>query len=131
MKILIIRVHRQSLTTGATSITLGRSVRVPNFGNTPIATGDICIDYSDAGGADIVPATVTIAAYGGGTVWFRFYYNESYSRLYGICCCHQCCSRLVGGTLNISAGLAYTIMLTRLWCRWPIYIPGHPRIDTF
>ncbi len=59
MKILIIRVHRLHVAAGATSITLGAIGSGTNFGNTPIAAGDIVLIIQMQGAQLYVPATPT------------------------------------------------------------------------
>ncbi len=56
-----------TVNTGATSITLGAIGSGANFGNTPIAAGDIVLIIQMQGAQINVPAVVTNAGYGGGT----------------------------------------------------------------
>ncbi len=60
-----------AVAAGATSITLGAIGSGANFGNTPIAAGDIILVIQMQGAQIFVPATKNLATYGGNAMWVQ------------------------------------------------------------
>jgi len=94
-----------TVTAGATSITLGAIGSGSNFGNTPIASGDILLIIQMQGAQINIPGSVTNGAYGGGTAAGSGFLatNLKAGKMEFIIATNAV--RVGGGTLNISAGL--------------------------
>jgi hypothetical protein len=97
-----------TVATGATSITLGAIGSGTNFGNTPIATGDIVLIIQMQGAQFLLPAITTLSTYGGNNSP-----NGNGFITTNLVAGHMefaVATNAVpvgGGTLNISAGLTY------------------------
>jgi hypothetical protein len=96
-----------SVSAGATSITLGPIGSGANFGNTPIASGDILLIIQMQGAQFFLPATVTLATYGsnagGGNGMITT--NLMAGNMEFIVATNAV--PVGGGTLNILSGLTY------------------------
>jgi hypothetical protein len=96
-----------TVAVGATSITLGTIGAGANFGNTPIATGDIVLIIQMQGAQINIPATVTNAAYGGGTGSGAGFLTTNLVAGNMEFAVAKNAVPVGGGTLNIAAGLTY------------------------
>ncbi len=98
-----------SLTAGSTAITLGAAGVGANFGNTPIASGDIVLVIQMQGAKINVPASVTSGLYGANSVGKSSGFLPT-NMLAGTMEFAVATSAvpLAGGVLNISAGLTYS-----------------------
>jgi hypothetical protein len=94
-----------SVLAGTTSITLGAIGAGANFGNTPIAVGDILLIIQMQGAQINIPATATNAAYGGGTASGSGFLttNLMAGKMEFIVATNAV--PVGGGTLNISSGV--------------------------
>jgi hypothetical protein len=93
--------------TGATSITLGPIGAGANFGNTPIATGDIVLIIQMQGAQLFVPATKNLVTYGGNANVGSGMIAANLIAGYMEFAVATNAVPVGGGTLNISAGLTY------------------------
>src|SRR5450755_1456906 len=96
-----------AVAAGATSITLGAIGAGPNFGNTPIATGDIVLVIQMQGAQINVPPLVTNAAYGGGTGAGAGFLTTNLLAGQMEFAVATNAVPVGGGVLNIAAGLTY------------------------
>ena len=101
-----------TVSAGATSITLGPIGSGANFGNTPIATGDILLIIQMQGAQFFLPATTTLATYGsnagGGNGMITT--NLMAGNMEFIVATNAV--PVGGGTLNILSGLTYNYAYT-------------------
>lgn len=95
-----------TVNAGATSITLGAAGSGTNFGNTPIASGDIVLVIQMQGAQILVPGTTTNSAYGSGFSGLGggFISTNLYAGKMEFAVATNAVP-LIGGTLNLAAGL--------------------------
>jgi len=98
-----------SVAAGATSVTLGPIGSGANFGNTPIAAGDIVLIIQMQGAQIFIPASTTLSTYGGNSSGVGA--GMTATNLMAGRMEFAVASNAVpvgGGTLNLSAGLTYS-----------------------
>src|SRR4029079_887986 len=98
-----------SVSAGATSVTLGPIGSGANFGNTPIAAGDIVLIIQMQGAQIFIPASTTLSTYGGNSSGVGA--GMTATNLMAGRMEFAVASNAVpvgGGTLNLSAGLTYS-----------------------
>ena len=96
-----------NVAAGATSITLGAIGSGTNFGNTPIAVGDIILIIQMQGAQIFVPATKSLATYGGNSNVGSGMISTNLIAGYMEFAVATNAVPVGGGVLNLAAGLTY------------------------
>ena len=116
-----------AVSAGATSITLGPIGAGANFGNTPIAIGDIVLIIQMQGAQILVPANPQSTLYGGNVsgIGSGFINTNLLAGQMEFAVATNAVP-VGGGTLNIASGLTYSYAHSVYSSNFrSVYLPGH------